>query len=113
MDAAEQWLAANDPQYEASRKSWRDLNADGEYETPRQEIPWGTTADLAVLVDTGRGRFVTDVPRRSCDHCHETFVPASSIHRFCSDTCRQRARKARVRNRADYQRAYRAARKAA
>ncbi len=107
MDAATAWLIEHDMEYETSRRSWRHLNDDGEYGTPSQEIPSGSSGDLAHLVATGRGKFVESVDHRQCDQCDTLFVPLSAIHIHCSELCRGRARKSR----ATYMRAYRAATK--
>lgn len=110
MDAAEAWLAEHDPGYESSRLAWKDLDG-GAYRTPPQEIPWGSAADLALLVDTDQARYVEPVDTIACAHCGEMFAPVTSWQRYCSETCeqrnRERRRQKRERDRAAYMRDYR------
>lgn len=113
MDAAEAWLQANDPDYPESRKAWRDINDDGEYVAPAQEIPWGSAADIARLLDTGTGRSVTPASARHCKRCDQPFIAQTSWHAYCSTECWEAARpKRKPRDRADYMRDYRARRAA-
>lgn len=105
MDAAEAWLAQHDPDYESSRQSWRHLNTDGEYETPRQEIPWGDATAVARLVERGAATYTElSENERRCRYCDTVFVVWKSDHVYCSATCRQHDRPKRDRDRTDYQR---------
>lgn len=117
MDAATAWLVENDIDYENSRRSWRHINDDGEYDGPSQERPYGLASDLAQLVASDRGRYVESVEHRSCNQCDTLFVPLSAIHTYCSELCRERARSATRKSRAaymrSYMRAYRASKRAA
>jgi hypothetical protein len=104
LDAAEAWLAANDPDYALARSAWKDINADGEYEMPRQEVPVGGMAEIALLVERGDARHFRAADSRACSTCGELFTPVVSWHSFCCKTCEQRGKK---RDRAAYMREYR------
>lgn len=97
MDAAEEWLAANDPNYKVAARAWKHITS-GEYRAAREEIPWGDDADLELAVMTG-GLLVEHGARqeRLCALCHTPFVPYKSDHQFCGDICRAQAKRNRNR----------------
>jgi hypothetical protein len=100
-DAAEQWLLDNDPNYEKSRRGWADLDDDGVYHTPAQEIPWGLSEELELLVNLEAGEYVeSSIARgyRTCENhrCGLLFQPTNPWHRFCRRACRQSAYRRRV-----------------
>mgnify|MGYP000103121586 FL=1 len=113
MDAAEQWLSENDPEYEKHRRGWCNLDQDGEYKTPAQEIPVGGAEELQLLVDHGHGVYVEHPDWQRCRECDADFAPVASWHVFCSEACQQAARPpdTRRRKRAAYVREYRARQK--
>ena len=96
---ADEWLKANDPQYESQRKNWKHLSRSGSYYTPRQEVPVGLASDLALLVSTGKGQYAQAIERRICERCHQPYVPKNSWHRFCSERCNNAAAQQRWRDR--------------
>lgn len=102
MTSAEDWLAENDPEYEESRESWKQIRASDEYHAPAQEVAWGDADDH---LSAGAGQ-IGGVGERTCERvgCDTLFAPTVSRHRFCSELCQQRARK---RDRKLYMRAYR------
>jgi hypothetical protein len=99
LDAAEQWLAQHDPDYEKSSLSWKDIGEDGVYETPEQEVPVGNALTLEAMVSNRDGEWVSDAARwaeRVCLICETTFMPYREDHSYCSDACRQKAYRIRV-----------------
>ena len=105
--SADAWLREHDPDYEQSRRRWKDIRDSGDYWTPRQEVPVGLSADLDRLIEIGEADYL-DVPqKRACERCFALFEPTNAWHRYCSDLCKQRARPRRQRDRASYMREYR------
>lgn len=95
MDLAEQWLAANDPDYENQSKAWEHITLTGDYRRPRDEYPWGDLADLTKTVEEGKGKFIeyADIGERLCWVCEQPFKPREQAHRYCGDLCRVKARR--------------------
>jgi hypothetical protein len=97
MDAAEKWLAANDPDYEA--RDWNDEDGDPEYvDRPGQEVPIGGPVELQQAVDSGSGSLVRGVQDKLCVGCYGLFVPMMPWHRFCAERCRWRYQKRQQRS---------------
>ena len=108
MDAATAWLKEHDPDYTHTRLAWRDLDDDGEYQTPAQEIPAGLIRggeEIVLLLDSGRADLVRPVDDKACLNCGRMFAPTVARNDYCSETCQ--AKRKRQRDRAAYMRDYR------
>lgn len=112
MDAATAWLKEHDPDYATTRAAWKDLDDDGAYQTPAQEIPAGLIRGdepIVLLVDSGRAHLVTSTEYKSCLNCGRLFQPTASRHEYCSELCQAKRKRVdtRKRDRAEYMRDYR------
>lgn len=95
MDAAEKWLNANDPSYALSARAWKHIDENGEYRTPREELPVGGLQEISTLVDAGAKPVgnTTAALDRACVRCNQTFVPWDGDQKYCGDLCRAAARR--------------------
>jgi hypothetical protein len=98
VDSAEAWLAEHDPDYANKRHDWRHI-ASGEYVQPSQEAAWDEDANgpVADLVNEGKAHLVGAPLRRKCADCPYLFAPAWAHQVYCSERCRERAKKRRQR----------------
>jgi hypothetical protein len=108
MDAATAWLKEHDPEYATSRLAWKDLDDDGAYQTPAQEIPAGLirgNEEIVLMVDNGTAQLVQPIDYKACLNCGRLYQPTVARSLYCSDTCQ--AKRRRERDRAAYMRDYR------
>lgn len=87
MDAAEEWLFWNDPDYTESRKGWKHIGSDGEYESPSRESAIDVEATVSLEPLAGR----------SCALCGAIYYSREAKHLYCSERHRETAKKRRQR----------------
>src|SRR4051812_48846030 len=88
-DPADDWLRANDPQYESSRKLFPDARAAGRDNCPHKgrEIPMGDPTQVANMAERGIARWVQPILWRPCKRCGSRFEPSRSDRVFCGRNC--------------------------